>query len=539
MSMYKMKECMQNTDRLHRPAWKALFLAGLCWGLVGCGDGIRSPSPQQLAEFEQAGPAGPTMDLNRLVQARLQTGPYRVVVGDVLQLEMPTHMFPDVAGTQAAGMGGRMTQNCRVGDSGLITLPDGRQLPVQGLSLMEMESSIGDAYYPSMVKTRPAVYAQVTSYATANIRVIGAVGKPGIYRLRHDQMSLIGALMEAGGVVEGGAATIRIVRSGPSDERTRLPRSGDAEGTVGPAANSQWPGRLLSHTEASRAGLSVRFQKEGPLCTTGWLTITKDNDVLISQWLDIGVQGQRRAVLQAAGNKSQELPVEQLDARLSRLAQLMDAQAPDERADSRRVRTANWNVAPTGVLVASFEGTDESSVPPTLSTGGLKKLVYETSDTPRVTADNEMTLTLPVRGLNIPFADVPLVDGDSIIVERIKPQTVSVIGLVARPGSFPYPQDVPCTLAEALALAGGLDMVAEPRYVSVYRLRADGTIAAATFQFARSSGQEHLTESLALKVRPGDVISVEHTPRTRTNVFFDRIVRITLGWYIRPDDFRD
>ena len=33
----------------------------------------------------------------------------------------------------------------------------------------------------------------------------------------------------------------------------------------------------------------------------------------------------------------------------------------------------------------------------------------------------------------------------------------------------------------------------------------------------------------------GDIVSIEHTPRTRTNVFFDRIFRISLGLYLNPD----
>ena len=518
---------------IHQRVWIVALAMALCGGPGGCVDGVRSPSPEQLADFEQAGPAAPAMDLSRITQARLPTGPYRVAPGDVLQLEAPAHLFPDALGPQAAA-GGRTTQSCRVDDSGLITLPDGRRMVVKELSLAEVEAAVADTYYPDMVKTRPAVYAHVVEYATAGVRVMGGVNRPGLYRLRHDQMSLVGALMEAGEVVEGGAATIRIVRSGPVNDQTRFP----------PQEDSLQPVRLMSLTVPQNIGpwtaeLSVRFRKEGPLRTTGWLTITDGDHVLVNRWLDIGIRGQRRAALDAAGGRTGSLPVDRWDASLSRLAEVLDAQSPGVAPDRNRVRQADWTAAPAGVFVASWGGTTEGTVRKAPPAGGLKKLVYESSAAPNVAAENEMTLNLPVRGLNIPFADVPLRDGDLIIVERIKPQTVSVIGLVARPGSFPYPPQVQYTLAEALALAGGLDMVAEPHYVSVYRFRADGTIAAATFQFVRSSGPEHLTEALALRIKPGDVISVEHTLRTRTNVFLDRIVRIQLGWYAQPDDFWD
>jgi hypothetical protein len=144
------------------------------------------------------------------------------------------------------------------------------------------------------------------------------------------------------------------------------------------------------------------------------------------------------------------------------------------------------------------------------------------------------TLVLPVRGLNIPFADVALAEGDTIVVEPPREQSVAIVGLVARPGNMPYPPGVRYTLIQALAFAGGLDLVADPRYVSVYRLAPDGEIVSTTFQLVNPRHEQQLTEALALPLRPGDVVSVEHTSRTRTNVFFDRVFRISLGLYVDP-----
>jgi protein involved in polysaccharide export with SLBB domain len=513
-----------------RYAWRLVLLIGLCGSLAGCADGIKSPTPEQLAEFEQAGPGGPVMDLNRMAQARLQTGPYQVVPGDVLQLDLPARLFPEIQGgaatTAQAAAGGKTTQTCRVSSSGTITLPDGHQLVVKGLSLAEVEAAVADTYYPSLVRTRPAVYAQVVEYATESVRIMGAVNKPGIYHVRHDQMSLVGVLMEAGEIVEGGAATIRIIRSDAAG--TRLPSPVDGLQSIAATSYSLQRASLVSRADPERpkqptGGLSVRFRKEGPLPTTGTLTIEDSGVTILSRWLDIANPYQRRAVLRGADDPSGRLPLDQLESRLSRLAQLMDSRdaAPD----------AGWTPKPAGTFVSYVGGPAGDGVSGDRPTaGGLKKLVYDRSESAGSVNENEITLILPVRGLNIPFADVPLADGDSVIVERIKPQTISVMGLVARPGSFPYPPDTHYTLAEALALAGGLDMVAEPHYVSVYRLRSDGTIVGVTFQFV-GRGPEHLTAALALDMKPGDVISVEHTLRTRTNVFFDRIVRITLGWY--------
>jgi protein involved in polysaccharide export with SLBB domain len=268
---------MKRNGMTLRCVWASTLLAGLCWALAGCADGINPPSPEQLAAFEQAGPGGPVLDLDRVAHARLQTGPYRLVPGDVLQIDMPARLDPDAL-TTPAGPGGKATHVCRVSDSGMITLPDGREVAAKGRSLGEVESAIVGVYYPSLVKTKPAVYAHVLEYATANIRVMGGVTKPGIYHVRHDQMSLLAVLMEAGEIVEGGAATIRIVRSGPAKDESRVSLSGtmslptgDGAGPLPRVTLSSWP---ESEIPGSRSGeLSVRFKKDGPLRTTGVLTI--------------------------------------------------------------------------------------------------------------------------------------------------------------------------------------------------------------------------------------------------------------------------
>jgi protein involved in polysaccharide export with SLBB domain len=146
------------------------------------------------------------------------------------------------------------------------------------------------------------------------------------------------------------------------------------------------------------------------------------------------------------------------------------------------------------------------------------------------------TVVLPIKGLNIPFADVPLQDGDSVIVERLELPLFTVMGLVNRPGNFPHPPDVRYNLMQALAFAGGLNQAADPRYATVYRLKPDGTIVSAAFEVANIRDGSQLTAALNVSIKPGDIVAVEHTPRTRTQVFLDRVFRINIGTYLRLDD---
>ncbi len=93
----------------------APLLAAACLVLAGCGDHIRPPSPEELARFRAAGKSGPAVDMNRVLQAKITPGSYRVVSGDVLRVEMPK--IPGSAAVRARG--GR----CSPG----IQLPGGRQ----------------------------------------------------------------------------------------------------------------------------------------------------------------------------------------------------------------------------------------------------------------------------------------------------------------------------------------------------------------------------------------------------------------------------
>jgi hypothetical protein len=138
------------------------------------------------------------------------------------------------------------------------------------------------------------------------------------------------------------------------------------------------------------------------------------------------------------------------------------------------------------------------------------------------------SLVLPIKGFNIPFADVALQDGDSVIVERLQQPLFTVMGLVNTPGNFPHPPDVQYTLMQAIGFAGGLNPVVEPRYVTIYRLKRDGKCISATFPIIDRKNLANASNTL---IKPGDIVAVEHTPRTRTALFLDRVFRINIGTY--------
>ena len=142
-------------------------------------------------------------------------------------------------------------------------------------------------------------------------------------------------------------------------------------------------------------------------------------------------------------------------------------------------------------------------------------------------------ILLPVVNTNIPFRDVALEEGDTVVAEQVQMPLFSVLGLVKKPGNFPYPPSAQYNVTQAIAYAGGLDSVAEPRYVTIYRLKADNTVARVPFELIRNG---EFTDALGTPIRPGDVVAIEHTARTRTNTTINNLVRINTGIYIRGED---
>lgn len=110
----------------------------------------------------------------------------------------------------------------------------------------------------------------------------------------------------------------------------------------------------------------------------------------------------------------------------------------------------------------------------------------------------------------------------------------TVVGLVNKPNAYPYPPDVQYNLMEALAFAGGLDMVADPQYVKVFRQDADGKVLQATFGI----GDKDLSKAYAITIKPGDVIYVDHTTSTRINKFLSDVFHITVGANVSAAEFK-
>ncbi len=352
------------------PYLRAAALTALSILATACSSPSYMLEGEELARFVSAGPITPEFDEERLLESIKTPGPYTVVPGDILLIRAPASMVQ--AGsllTNTATALEPAKHFARVAENGTIDVPLVGTIDARGKTVQQLEALIADGAFPKYLSQRPAIVVTVDEPHTVPVTVFGAVENPGIHKLASDQLTLSGALSEAGGVVKSG----------------------------------------------------------------------------------------------------------------------------------------NLVVGARKVLVNSREGD---------------------SETPRAIA-------LPIRGLNVPFYDVDLKGGERIEVERFEPDRFTVVGLVSKPGAHEYPPEIEYNLMQALAIAGGVDRIADPPFATVFRKDLEsGEIIPATFKIKGDS----IVEASGLEIKPGDVISIGHTKGSWTRAFMKEVFRINVGFFTNPNN---
>jgi protein involved in polysaccharide export with SLBB domain len=504
----------------------------------GCSDGVRDLSPQEILEFNQIGPEDVHADMTHVVRASPTIGSYRVVPDDVLELVMPS-ILRVVASESVRDEYEAEPFTCRIRDDGTISLPVAGDLLVAGRSLAEIERGVVSAYYPKYTQERPAVFARVAEHKTYKVSITGVVGAPGVYELRGDQMSLFALLREAQGIIirtqmggaSNGASAIRIERVN-SSSAGYTPVHFNSATNAGNAvpANSGNRKKSLSlatfmDSQGIQAGqnvdikLSFRPQEQGS--TTGYLSIKRQERTIVRERINLASEAQRLALLSRATSLDPCVSMVYLNNELTSLVSML----------------YGHSVYDASVQFASTALSESPSMPDLMNVAKDIQKVEQHRNTPTARPKpNEETIILPVTGMNVPYADVALQEGDRVIVEQLHMPLFAVVGLVASPGNYEYPPGADYNLLQAVAFAGGLDPRADPRYVTVYRLKGDGSIARITFKLKDGS---RLTDQLNIPLKRGDIVSVEHTPRTRTVRFLNDTFRMTIGTYFRPEEIWD
>jgi protein involved in polysaccharide export with SLBB domain len=585
----------------------------LCLGLFfcaaifvgGCKEATMSNS-QQLEAFDLAGPITPRVDIDQLLSAKNNTGIYTVGIDDVLELQIPTILTAIAPNRYKDQQSQIEPYLCRIADDGSITLPITGKINIDGKTLARIEDEIVNLYHPKYLVTRPSVVCSVKEYHITNVTVVGAVEKPGVYQFRSNEMSLVNALMKAGGIVQDGASLITI----KNPQRKYISKSDNSvkqfaefaaevnqqyiEYLETPKQEIQTPG-----TEADFSALQVdlAFRPQDGSATVGDLVIQRGSEKLYSKVIDIGNSSQRAEYVQnlqhVIGTEQGYIvgqAIEQLASQLVPTPTTAVTPVPPTPATSASP-TVRFNNSDNELVDAANEideriETLEPNAKKGCSTCGQKKYIETPAKTetqsevkfepvkvetvqaevkaepvteipqveteliadenqneyitlPQMQSEEQPAksgavvepIVLPVKGLNIPFADVSLMEGDLIEVKRLNPSVFTVIGLAKSPGAFPYPPEVQYNLMEAIGFAGGIDIIADPRFVSIYRQDAKGEVVTATVRIDK----KFMAKSYNVKIKPGDVISIDVTPRTKMNTLLHQMLRINFGVYVNPN----
>ena len=145
---------------------------------------------------------------------------------------------------------------------------------------------------------------------------------------------------------------------------------------------------------------------------------------------------------------------------------------------------------------------------------------------------------LPLKGATQPFADVPLSGGEIIEVAALQGQLFTIVGLIRQPGTFNLPVGAGINLIQALGLAGGVDPVADPRHVTIYRQDDKDKLVSARFALNGNESWQWRHNVFAdstlgaeafVPIKAGDVIVLEKTLRTRARTFLAQTLSFQAG----------
>ena len=115
-------------------------------------------------------------------------------------------------------------------------------------------------------------------------------------------------------------------------------------------------------------------------------------------------------------------------------------------------------------------------------------------------------------------------DGDVVYVAKRTPKPIYVIGLVRKPGEFPFPMNQEIRVLDAIALAGGCSNPLAEDVLVIRRPpgKAEPIRISIGLQAAKQ-GQDNVA------LAPGDTVSVEQTAATAVVDFIQNFIRVGFG----------
>jgi polysaccharide export outer membrane protein len=159
-----------------------------------------------------------------LISVRKVQAPYRLQIGDILVVNIKAPFDPEVAGefAIAAGGGGGNAQQAlqgglyfsgfTVSQQGAIRMPQLGEIPAVGKTLLELRKDIEQLLLDRFFKESANIFVDVKLEGLRYV-MVGEVGGAGQYTILRDQVSIIEAIADGGGIpVTGDLTAVKIVR---------------------------------------------------------------------------------------------------------------------------------------------------------------------------------------------------------------------------------------------------------------------------------------------------------------------------------------
>lgn len=129
---------------------------------------------------------------------------------------------------------------------------------------------------------------------------------------------------------------------------------------------------------------------------------------------------------------------------------------------------------------------------------------------------------------------IGLQNGDTISVEERKIKPIYVVGMVNRPGDYPFPTDRELRVLEAIGLAGGVDRNSLPNRVIVIRQKPD-ELGLVAVRVDLDCAKKNLDDNIRLM--PGDTVSVEESCMSYLRGLLRGALRFGVGASLDPAIF--
>jgi polysaccharide export outer membrane protein len=375
---------------------------------------------------------------------RAPLGDYGISRNDVLTISISDLQSP---GTETM-------KQTRVSETGNISLPYIKQIRAEGLTEMELEQQIVEAYRRARLVDNANVSVSVFEARGRSYSITGAVRTPNLYAIPEADYRVLNALTAAGGTDSPFNRTLYIIRR--LDERPRPAVSPDAMQPAGAGPGTMTPGGTTTPSTGPGTGtddLAPRSRSEATPPGGGRALAAGHGEkvMLLTQAQPGGAADPDQRIINLDG---QELPARRPESDDATPA----APRTGRSAPAPGARTGTASGAATGSMSAAGEGRR--------ATGSSGSFEF-----------NDLAPAPETRVIRIPLDELRNGDlkynivirpRDTLVVPYAEIGTYYMGGHVSRPGAYAL-NGQRVTLMDAVIAASMLDQLAIPNRTDLVR----------------------------------------------------------------------